>query len=389
MSDSAENTKAAERYTMDRIGDIKRIPALGLPRSDAFIIVGCAIGGFMLGSYFVAPFGMTILGCLFGVMLVRASVSYKPTFDWVLDIIGWVWRPRRIYAASQNAPDKAKNEGGLANYTPFAPDTRAQDLTMVDLVWPGAGAILRTDYHMEAMVEIVPDQMDHAQSEDWAAMYETCTAYANTNIDTGVKFHVMTEPFDLGDVEDRLDDRLSDPSIQERPTLEALLIEYREQRPKRIRERGTQEPRFFVSVAVADSEIDSNYQQERGALEKLARTPVVGLLFSPFVTRSADLEDAELYSMMFEKLNQRVRTVEQSLIQRTDGYTGRRLSTIEMMSVLAQQTNNHPASYKELDAVVRESPVIGHAPSGRFENDPDGLPTHGAGQPVQEGGAYQ
>lgn len=361
-----------ERRVMDRIGDIKRIPKIGIRRSDGYVLLGGGLSGFILGSMAgIRPFIFAVLGFFVAAMLVRASVSYKSTLAWLSDVVRYLWRPNRIYSASVDAPSDMKNEGGISNVTPFAPDTRAQDLTMVDLVWPGTGAVLRSDYTMEAMVEIEPSQMDHAQPNEWAAMHEVATQFANDDIDKSLKKHVFTEPFDLEGVEDRLEERLSATEIQRRETLEALLVEYRNRRPEQIRERGTQEPRFFISVIVDETEIDDTYEEERAPLEKLARTPILGIFFSPFVTRSSDLEESDLYEQMFQQLDRRVGKVQETLVQRTSGYSGRRLSTIEMMSLQAKQLNGYSSGYNELETVVRESPVIGSAPNGRFENVPD------------------
>jgi len=72
-----------------------------------------------------------------------------------------------------------RNEGGLANYTPFKPDERTQDLTNIKRAWPGAGAIQRTDGTMEAFIEIDPGNMDFAMSDDWAQLQNAGEDFAN------------------------------------------------------------------------------------------------------------------------------------------------------------------------------------------------------------------
>lgn len=386
MSDSDPSSVVIERRVMDRFGDIKRVPIplfRGMRRSDGYLIAGGALGGFLVGSLFdVNPLVFTVAGLCLSILLVRASVSHKSTLDWVLDLINYLWRPKRYYAASADAPSAAQNDGGLSNITPFSPDTTTQDLTMIDRVWPGTGAVLRSDGRMEAILEIEADQMDHAQSDEWAAMYDVARDFANDEIENPVTLHVVTEPFDLANVEDRLEDRLGSPDIQNHDTLKELLAEYRNQRPRRIRERGTQEPRFFISVVATRDEIDTVDTEERRPLEKLARTPLVGVIFRPFVTTQRDLSDAEVYERMFEKLEQRVDTAQETLVKRTPGFSGRRLSTIEMLSIQAKQLNHHRDGYDDLETVIRSSPAIGRAPNRRTEHDPSGT-TSGQSSPRQ------
>ena len=56
---------------------------------------------------------------------------------------------------------------------------RTQDLTNVKRAWPGAGAIQRADGTMGAFIEIDPENMGFAMSDDWAQLQEAGEEFAN------------------------------------------------------------------------------------------------------------------------------------------------------------------------------------------------------------------
>jgi len=160
----------------------------------------------------------------------------------------YVQCPRGARQYSTNETER--NEGGLANYTPFKPDERTQDLTNVKRAWPGAGAIQRADGTMEAFIEIDPGNMDFAMSDDWAQLQEAGEEFANKELDSKLKLHATTRSFPVEQITETIEERLNDEDVKQNPIFRELLEEYRETRPKEMRDRGIQQVRYYIGVEV-------------------------------------------------------------------------------------------------------------------------------------------
>lgn len=361
------STNPAERAILNRIDDVKRIPVLGIRQSDGYIIIAGALIGLFLQSLIGIPalFWPTVGGCVFiSAFVVFASPDHVPTTRWVQDIYAY-WKRPNVYFAASDGADNEHNRGGLLNRAPFTemvgfePDTTTQDLTNIERAWPGAGAVLRTDGRVEAMVEIDADNMDFATAGDWAARQQVAKEFANKSLDGDLKLHLTTESFNIDHVVDRLEQRVQDPDIQSSPTKQGLLKEYKQRRPEEMRDRGTQTVRAFLSISVKESDVTDSQYDEPTPLEKAAYLPVVGPLVSLFVDTSADLPDSELYDAMLDELDRRIHDeVMTELVQKTPGFSGRRLSTLELFTLSSRFWNSNDEAYEELDDVVSSHAVM-------------------------------
>lgn len=351
---------------MNRIGRIDRVPYLGVSWGDMYVPLGLSGGVLVVGSFAGIRGGgiwALVVGAVAGGwLLVRASPGHIPTWTWMQDMWTYLLRPAQTYSTSADADPSVKTEGGLANKTPFVPrsDERTEDYVGVERAWPGAGAILRPDGRMEAMIEIEPTNMDFAMPAEWRQLQQHCRQFANETLPTmgEFKLHATTHPFDVDDLVDRLDGRLHDDDVRERPVIRDLIREYRNRRPEAMAERGTNRIRFYVVVTVAPSEVSTAYLGEKTPLEKLAETPLLGLLFSPFVTRTADLPRHERHEAMFETLEERTRAATTGLVQDAPGWSARRLSTLEMVALGARFWNGDDDGFREVEQVVRETPAM-------------------------------
>jgi len=350
-----------ERAVLSRIEEEQVLPILGIQKAEIWFVAGSVLTAMILQSFIGVEdlFVPLIGGALFvSVAAVYASPSHITTWRYLQDLARYAWLPTRYFAASEDAPSEMKNQGGLANITPFEVDTRTQELTNVEQAWTGAGAVKRTDGRVEAMVEITADNMDFAQSDEWATRQEAATEFANKALDGPLKFTGTTESFDIEDIIARLEDRVTDEDIRVSPTKRALLKEYKERRPQEIEDRGTQTLRAFLVVSIRQKEVTDSYQDEPGPLEKLSRIPILGLLFSPFTTTSGDLEESELHEAMLEQLDRRVHNeVMTEFVQKMPGFSGRRLSTLEMITLNARFWNGNKPVYDDLEDVVSEQSV--------------------------------
>jgi len=103
---------------------------------------------------------------------------------------------------------------------------------------------------MEAFIEIDPDNMDFAMSDDWAQLQDAGEAFANTELDAKLKLHATTRSFPVEQITETIEDRLHDEDVTANPVFKELLEEYRETRPKEMRERG---PSRFATTSASRS----------------------------------------------------------------------------------------------------------------------------------------
>ncbi|WP_207592021.1 hypothetical protein [Halomontanus rarus] len=366
---------AASRRIMNELYEENLIPIVNLEEGDVYVLLGFPTAGLLLGglsSLDALVWPLTLLGVVVGVAAVYASPSHLSGSRWLLDVYRYYCkRPQVTYNVPdedghvRTQPDTTHNEGGLINYTPFAPDERTQDLTNVERAWPGARAIERPDGSMEAFLEIDPGNMDFAMSGDWARAQEKAAEFANTELDFRLKFHVTTRPFPVADLVDQIDDRLTDDDVVTNPIFEELLGEYRDQRPRDL--EGTQQFRYFIGVQVSPFDVYSRHRDERSPAEQLTDLPVIGILFNPFVTRRENLSDAELRAKMFEKLDRRCRTVKTELVQKEPGWSARRLTTVELFLLTVEFWTGDELEYDDAADAIREQPILGH--ERRDDND--------------------
>jgi len=366
---------AAARRIMDQFGEESRIPYLNIEEGDvgiliSFPIIGLLIAGLTGVDSLALPFVVGGLGLGFAVIYV--SPDHVNAWTWTKDVYRYVKRPRVTFNAPAEADsetnENVRNEGALANYTPFKPDERTQDLTNVERAWPGAGAIQRTDGTMEAFIEISPGNMDFAMSADWAQLQEAGEEFANKELDSKLKLHATTRAFPVEQITETIEERLSDEDVTQNTIFRELLEEYQETRPKEMRERGTQQMRYYLGVEVTPLEVYDRFRDEGTPAEKLTQFPVIGFLFNPFVTRREDFTDVERRVKMFEKLDSRVTDVQTEFIQQASGWSARRLSTVELFVLNMDFWNGREHDQDEAAHVVRKQPIIGHS---RREDETD------------------
>ncbi|MFW5919851.1 MAG: hypothetical protein ACOCSF_06635 [Halanaeroarchaeum sp.] len=371
---SIDQETAARRIT-DQFGEESRIPYLNVDEGDVWVLIAVPIVGlFLAGLTGIESLALPFVagGFGFGVAIVYVSPTHLNAWTWAKDVYRYAKRPTITFSAPESAAsgtdETRRNEGGLANYTPFTPDERTQDLTNVERAWPGAGAIQRSDGAMEAFIEIDPDNMDFAMSDDWAQLQAAGEEFANKELDSKLKLHATTRSFPVEQITENIEDRLNDEDVTENPIFRELLEEYRETRPNEMRDRGIQQVRFFIGVEVTPLEVYDRFRDEGTPAEKLTQFPVIGFLFNPFVTRREDLTDVERRAQMFEKLDSRVNDVRAEFIQQAPGWSARRLSTVELFVLNMDFWNGHEHDHDEPARVVRDQPIVGRS---RREGDGD------------------
>lgn len=355
-----------ERRIVNRLQPPSKMPVLGIRWADGTIPLGLGVLGIFLGSFLgVGGLQSLLVGALgvsIGFLLVYLSPSseHVTTTDWLTDGVHYLRQPARIYSASPAAPSAARNEGGLQNKTPFAPDTRTEDLVGIKRAWTGAGVVLRSDSRMEAALEVDAPNMQFARSVDWEHLQQQGKRAANDLFVNypELKLHVTTEPFAIDTLIQRLEDRLADPDLQHRDVFYELVSEYKEHRPRDLQERGTQRVRTFLIVSVDVNEAATEYLGDRTPTEKLAHLPLIGL-FLPSEWRGAGGQtDMEMYAEMADAAHDRLEEIQADLYTELPGHSVRRLSTIELITLGARFWNGTDEAYHKIDRVVRNQPVM-------------------------------
>jgi len=351
----------APRYTVDRIGEENTVPYFGVRAADAWLIGGAVLvvltiatlGGLTLGAIALAFVALTI-----GAYLFYVTPAHTPISTWLSNMWRYVKRPSATYSAPKEAGSADRNEGGLANKTPFRPDERTEELTGIRRAWVGDGAVLRRDGRLEGAIEVNPGNMDFAPWTEWRDLQATCQEYVNKHAHSELKVNVTTQEFELDELVDRLESRLDDPMIDARPTLAALLHEYRQRRPQQMREQGLQQHRIFIFVTVSPREIEESHVAESTPAEKTARLPVIGSLLSRLpgmdVSVARQLSDLEEHNEMVDLLDKRLETIRDDLVAGQPKWAAERVSTIELFQLERRFWTGTRATEAALDRTLRQ-----------------------------------
>ncbi|MFC6888230.1 hypothetical protein [Halorubrum trueperi] len=326
---------------MQTLAADRTLPIIGVDERDLYVLLSFPIAGLLSGTASgVDPlvFPLVCVGLAVGVAVVYAAPRQLPASTWLRDLVRFYLRRPRITLHDAVANDAASTTAGdTAVPRPFVVDERTQELTALKRAWPGHGAIERTDGTMEAFIELTPGNMDFAMADDWAARQAVGEAFADQELTFQLTLYTTTDPYPAATLVDQLDERLADPEVQNTESVRALIAAYREQRPAELED--THQIRYFLGVEVAPFEVYERHPEERTPAERLTTLPVVGILFTPFVTRRDRLTDAELRGAQLDKLRERLRTVETEFVAKTTDCAARRLSTAELLGLATQFWN--------------------------------------------------
>lgn len=359
----ARDTGHAQRRVMNRLGDDSRLPVVNIREGDVGVLLGLPIGGLLVGSLTGINWlaiGFLLAGFSLAVAVVYAAPPQLTAWEWLSDLSRYIFKRPRVTLNYRTDDPHDSTDGGMVEYTPFSVEESTQDLTNVRQAWQGVGAVERTDGSMEAFIEVQPSNMDFAMADDWQAVQQAATEFANNELDFPLTLYATTKPFPAGHLVDQLDNRRDDPDVESNPAFQALIEEYRDHRPDDLAD--TQELRYYLGVEVDRIEVYERHGAEPTPGERLAEFPVIGVLFTPFVTRRAELDEAELRAAMFEKLDARIDTVQSEFVDTVAGWTGRRLSTVELFVLVTEFWNGEDLQPDRADRLIRTSPGLRRTP---------------------------
>ena len=354
-----ETHEEASRRIMNQLGGENRIPVINVREGDVGVLLGFPLAGLFAGTALgvdILAISLLFTGLFVGVTIIYATPKHQSAWGWLSDIARYVFaRPRATYAY-RTEESNPSTEGGLIEYTPFSVEESTQELTNIERAWPGAGAIQRTDCAMEAFIELRPANMDFAMADDWMAVQRAAEEFANNDLGFPLTLYATTRSFPAHRLVEQLDDRLEDPDVSENPVFEELLEEYRERRPAELAD--AQQLHYYLGVEVDQFDVYHRYEQEKTPSEKLTEFPLLGVLFTPFVTRREDFVEAERRAAMFEKLDERLRTVRTEFVESVSGWSSRRLSTVELFVLNMEYWNGEEYEAENAPPVIREEPVL-------------------------------
>ena len=354
-----EEQGAAARRIMNRLGEDSRLPIVNIREGDVSVLLGFPLTGLFVGASTGVDFlGITLLGVGFflGVTTVYAAPPHLTAWEWLQVVGRYVFRRPRVTHSYRTEDSNPSTEGGLTEYTPFSIEESTQELTNVERAWPGATAIERTDGTMEAFIELEPSNMDFAMADDWKIIQGRAEEFANNELDFPITLYATTQAFPVDQLVEQLDSRLDDPDVKANPIFEELLEEYRERRPDDLAD--ARQLHYYLGVEVDRMAVYQRYEDELTPGEKLTRFPLIGPVFSPFVTRREDHTETELRAAMFQKLDDRLRTVRSEFVEKVPGWSARRLDTVELFVLNTEFWNGEEYSQETAERLVREQPVL-------------------------------
>jgi hypothetical protein len=212
---------------------------------------------------------------------------------------------------------------------------------------------------MEAYIELTPANMDFAMAEDWASVQAAAETFANTEIDFPLSLHVTTRSFPTDELISQLGSRLHDEDVQDNPVFGELIEEYRLNRQAELTD--IQECHYYLGIEADRMEIYRRYETEKTPLERLAEFPVIGFLFTPFVTYREELEEAQIRTSLFEKLDNRIRTVRSEFVDDIAGWSGRRLTATELFALTIKFWNGDEHTEGDAERLIRTNAALSHS----------------------------
>jgi len=97
-----------------------------------------------------------------------------------------------------------------------------------------------------------------------------------------------------------------------------------------MRDRGIQQVRYYIGVEVSPIEVYDRFRDEGNARREADPVPVIGFLFNPFVTRRETSPMSNVAPRCSRNSTVASTTCAPSSSNRPQGWSARRLSTVEL-----------------------------------------------------------
>jgi hypothetical protein len=349
---------------MDGLGEQSRLPLLNIEEGDVGILLGTPLLALLvtiLTGVDVLVLPSLVCGLALGAMVVYAAPRHLSAVEWLNAVTRWALLRPRVTLGTPADTDRPSTTGGPVEYLPITLDERTQDLTQIKRAWPGVGGVERADGALQGYLELHPDTMDFAQSGDWAGIQETAETFANTEVEFSLRLYVTTRAFPVEPMVDRLEQRLAGQGLETTPELRTLIEEYRDSRPVDL--DGTRELHYYLGTSVERLDVYTQSEREQTPGEKLAAIPLLGILFTPFITRRSAYSDAEIRDRMVDLLDRQLSTIESEFVNQVPGWSATRCSTLDIVGLATNFWSDESIEQVE----YRREPVLANHHRGEDE----------------------
>lgn len=321
------------RFTLESLEHPNEIPYVGMAAPDFWAIVGPMAGGVLFTSVFtlgVVGIALTVFLGVCGAVVVYVTPDYLDVKQYAKTLQYYLKRPSAITAGSVEDVALDANTSLVRSYQA---DETTREFTHVERFYPHADVVERQDGHFVGAVKLEPTNMDFADADEWRRVTEACAQFVNQSLDYDVQLWVTTRSFPIDEYVTHLQQRQTDADVRASAVLDAVIEETITERPTMLEEAGTELVHYYAIVDVGPAEVLTPSRGDTSALEKLGEIPLFGIPFQAFAGYREDLTDQRRRARMFDKLDQRIGTIESGLVREIEGYDSRRVTVGEWVAM--------------------------------------------------------
>ena len=261
-----------------------------------------------------------------GALLVYLTPTARTTAEWLGSLLRYQLRPSTHSHAT------------------------ATEYTQVERLYPERDAIERADGALVGLVCVAPPAMALATDAEWHQQATAFQDVLNTTVDFPIQLYATTRQFPVERHLAHYEDRLSDPDVQQRPQLGALIEGYLDWYETAQERRQTTIREHYVIVPVRPDEI--RFEAE-SLTQKLTRLPVIGLFLKVWLAPRIEDERAAL----LDALDERCRLLSRGL-REIDACTTHRVSASDAAALVAEFWSGEAIAYDDPDRVLRSRPLL-------------------------------
>lgn len=307
----------------------------GFETQDFAIGFGVPVATFVILTVMEVPpvviFPLVLLLGATSLTLMFAAPTYLNVKEY-LSTIRYYIKHKGVVDNTVKATVAEDVDGGMLSE--FKTDETTREMTHIKRFYPEANVLERLDGYYVAALRIEPPNRDFDSGEDFAKVVAEIKENLNKNIDFPFQFHVTTRQFPIEDYINKLEDRLEDKDIQQKPIMKAILEEKVERRPDDLESRGTELPHYYLIAPVAPRSIDLERSGTQSPIEKMAELPIVGIVFEMLTTIRSDVEDHQREVRLVEKARNRIIRLNAAIVQPNEDFESRVVGAIEWSEVL-------------------------------------------------------
>ena len=350
-TNNSDGLRPEGRLVIDSLEEPDVIPMLGWNEIDSFFGLGALSLGFFLGIAFNLPWYLILaLGALtggIGLAFINAAPPYAN-----------VWEFYKILKYYTKHHNKVKNQAEaalevtnslVAQYK--TPET-TRERTNIKRFIPKYGLIERTTGEYQVMLRYYPPNQDFVGDQELLDLVDAIEEWSITDGDFDWDWWVTTKSVEteeyIVNLQNRRYDSTADRTAIEQELLESMATEEAE----RIRQ-SSEVPAYYFLIDVTIKEAADDYVGDKSTLQRMAETPVLGVLFKGFVEAQEELTEEEEYEQLLQVINRRVN----KMSRLAENINGARMETVSIEDYIKLQFEYWNGYSTEL-TMPRQSPII-------------------------------